>query len=148
MRLTNNFWLREFTKSPTAIRHGIPNNPGTIQVDNLVALCKNVLQPLRDNYGKAIKINSGYRSLQLNEKISRSKTSQHCYGEAADIDTLEDNSWLFNYIRNNLLFDQLIWEFGDDNSPDWVHVSFKENHNRGEVLKALKVHGKTKYIRL
>lgn len=148
MKLTENFWLSEFTKSPTALRLGIPNTPGGIQVDNLILLCKNILQPLREHYDKAIRINSGYRCLALNEAIGGSKSSQHVFGEAADIDTLDDNADLFFHIRRNLDFDQLIWEFGDLDNPSWIHVSFNANGNRNEVLRAIKVHGKTTYTKM
>lgn len=148
MRLTENFRLPEFTKSPTAIKLGISNNPGSVEVDNLVLLCKHVLQPLRDHYGKPITINSGYRSLQLNQRIGGAKSSQHTLGQAADIDTVKDNADLFFHIRHNLEYDKLIWEFGDHTNPAWVHVSFSENKNRGQVLRAQKVSGKTVYSKM
>lgn len=149
MRLTNNFWLKEFLKSQTAIRKGIDNRIEGKQVDKLVMLCTNVLQPLRDHYGQQITVNSGFRSPELNIAIGGSKTSQHCKGEAADIDTLNDNAELFEFIRDNLSFDQLIWEFGNSDDPAWVHVSFKSvSKNRGMVLKAESINGKTHYANI
>lgn len=147
MKLSNNFWLSEFTKSQTATRLEINNEPEEWQVINLKNLCTHILQPLRDEYGKSIRINSGYRSVPLNTAIGGSATSQHCKGMAADIDTVHDNTFLFHYIKNKLDFDQLIWEFGDDNCPAWVHVSLDlPSKNRKQVLQAYKEDGKTKYI--
>lgn len=148
MKLTENFYLSEFTKSSTAIRHGIRNEPRAIQVDNLILLCKHVLQPLRDWYGKPIRINSGFRSPGLNTYLGGAKSSQHMFGEAADIDTLRDNKKLFDYIKDNLTFDQLISEFGTEDNPGWIHVSYCDKHNRGEVLRAEKINGKVTYTRI
>lgn len=148
MKLTDNFWLSEFTRSQTASRKGIENKPQGVQVDNLVMLCKHVLQPLRDWYDKRITINSGFRSLHLNKEIGGAKSSQHLFGQAADIDTLNDNADLFFYIRHNLEFDQLIWEFGDHTNPAWIHVSFRKGENRGEVLRAERINGKTIYTKM
>jgi hypothetical protein len=148
MKLTENFYLSEFTKSPTASRNGIHNMPKGLQVDNLVLLCKHILQPLRDWYKKPIKINSGYRSPALNTLIGGATSSQHLFGQAADIDTLDSNADLFFHIRHNLDFDQLIWEFGDHTNPDWIHVSYNENRNRGEILRAERINGKTVYSKM
>lgn len=148
MKLTDNFYLPEFTKSSTAIRKGIENIPKGVQIDNLVLLCKHVLQPTRDYYGKSITVNSGFRSLALNEALPGSKTSQHMFGMAADIDTEKDNADLFFYIRHNLPFDQLIWEYGDESNPDWVHVSFNDGNNRGQVLRCERINGRTVYAKM
>lgn len=148
MKLSKNFWLSEFLTSQTATRKGIENTPDESQGNSLKLLCENILQPLRDWYKHPIRINSGFRSTELNKAIGGSKTSQHCKGQAADIDTVLHNAELFNYIRLHLDFDQLIWEFGDDNAPAWVHVSYKGTKNRNEVLKAVKENGKTKYVKL
>ena len=137
MKLSNSFTLEEFTKSPTAIRMGIPNIPSEKHIENMTTLCKLVIQPLRDHYGKPIHINSGYRGEFLNARLMGSDSSQHCDGEAADIDTLEDNADLFYYIRDHLEFDQIIWEYGDKNNPDWVHVSYKQ-HNRMQCLRTVR----------
>jgi zinc D-Ala-D-Ala carboxypeptidase len=146
MKLSKNFTLGEMIQSQTAIRKGIDNTPNGDQILNLIDLCENVLQPLRDHIG-AIYISSGFRSQKLNVAIGGSTTSQHCAlnGAAADIDMGEKNREIFEYIKNELPFDQLIWEFGNDECPSWVHVSYKEGKNRKQILKAVKENGRTKY---
>jgi hypothetical protein len=146
MKLSDNFTLAEMTKSSTAKRLGIDNTPNPQQLENLVELCHKVLQPLRDAIGP-INISSGLRVPELNKAVGGSATSQHCAmnGAAADID-VQDNKEVFDFIKNNLQFDQLIWEFGNDKQPDWVHVSYHYGHNRGQVLKAIKKDGRTRYI--
>lgn len=145
MNITKNFTLEEMYKSTTAIRLGMDNAPSDVAVANLIHLCKNVLQPLRDYMDESIRVSSGYRSPELNKKIGGSKTSQHCFGQAADISCGERTAEMYHYIKNNLIFDQLIWEFGNDHNPDWVHVSYSTTHNRKECLRAYKVNGKTVY---
>jgi zinc D-Ala-D-Ala carboxypeptidase len=145
MNLTKNFTLEEMYKSTTAIRLGIDNTPSDIAIKNLLLLCQKVLQPLRENIGESIKVSSGYRSPALNKKIGGSKSSQHCLGQAADISCGERTAELYNYIKNNLIFDQIIWEFGTDKNPDWVHVSYSSTRNRKECLRAYKINGKTVY---
>ena len=150
MQLTKNFNLREFTKSNTAARLGIKNDPTAEHIHNLAALCENVLQPLREALGQPIRITSGYRSEALNEAIGGSKTSDHSFGRAADlefyVDGKEDNARLFNVIKTlDLPFKQLIYEFGDEEQPDWVHVAFEKGSERHETLQAYKDKGKTKY---
>jgi hypothetical protein len=108
----------------------------------LKALVLNVLQPVRELLGKPIRINSGFRSAAVNESVGGASTSQHCLGEAADLDCA-DNAQLFQLIRTHRPYDQLIWEGGNDLQPDWVHVSYKAN--RKEVLKMRVVGGKKKY---
>jgi len=117
---------------------GINNYPGPAEIAAIEAVCINVLQPLRNWYKRRIRIGCGYRSPALNAITpGAAADSQHKKGEAADIDTLNDNGKLFKYIKNNLPFDQLIWEFGDDENPDWIHVSYKiDRTNRFKVLKA------------
>lgn len=146
MKLSKNFTLGEMIQSQTAIRKGVDNTPNGDQILNLIDLCENVLQPLRDHIG-AIYISSGFRSQKLNVAIGGSTTSQHCAlnGAAADIDMGEKNREIFEYIKNELPFDQLIWEFGNDECPSWVHVSYKEGKNRKQILKAVKENGRTKY---
>lgn len=149
MKLSANFSLAEFTKSQTAIRKGISNVPEEWNIINMKNLCINILQPLREWYNKSITINSGFRSKELNEAIGGAKYSQHATGCAVDIDTVDDNADLFFYIKMHLPFDQLIWEFGDHTNPAWVHVSFSiPSKNRGEVLRAEKVNGKTHYTKM
>jgi len=142
MKLSDNFYLIEFQRSMTATRLGIDNTIPEELVPKLRALCHNVLQPLRNQYGKPIRIASGYRTPSLNSYIGGSTFSQHKLGEAADIDTIEDNDLLFDLIKD-LPFDQLIWEFGDER-PEWVHVSYRPKP-RKEILRAYKKKGKTVY---
>lgn len=137
MQITKDFHLDEFTKSMYATRNNINNNPPLLVVENIVKLCKNILQPLRNMYGSPIIITSGYRCPELNTAIGGSAVSQHMSGMAADIDTAYDNRRLFKIIVENFNYDQLIWEFGDDNNPAWIHVSYMEGARR-ERLRAYK----------
>ena len=138
-------------KSRTATRLGLSNSPNEEHIKNMQALAENIFQPLRDYFGVPIHISSGYRSEALNKAIGGSKSSQHCKGEAMDIDrdgySQPDNAQIFEYIKNNLDFDQMIWEFGTQQNPEWVHVSHKrDGKNRAELLVAYKTsYGKTKY---
>lgn len=148
MKLSEHFALAEFTRSESAKRHGVSNEPTPEHLENLKVLCDKVLEPIRVKFGP-INISSGYRSKALNHYIGGSLKSQHCEAKAADID--QDgmggatNTEIFNFIKDTLDFDQLIWEFGDNNKPDWVHVSYNKGANRKQVLRALKVNGKTAY---
>ena len=132
--LSKNFALDEFTKSATANRLGISNMPDPVAISNLQALVDNVLQPLRDAMGFPIVISSGYRSKVLNEAIKGAVNSQHMKGQAADIVGLNKPA-MFTYIKDNLPFDQLIWEAGTNSSPDWIHVSYNSAFNRKQVLR-------------
>ena len=144
MKLSKNFYLYEFERSMTAIRMEMDNSVPEHLIPNGILLCENVLQPLRDKYGKSIYIASGYRCPSLNSYIGGAAFSQHKRFEAADIDTERDNLKLFNMIvENKLPFDQLIWEFGDER-PEWIHVSYTSDP-RGEILRASKVDGRTHY---
>lgn len=141
MKLSKNLSLLECTKSITAKRLDIDNTPSEDVIDNLKALANDVFQPIRDYFRVPIGVNSGYRSKELNKAVGGSRTSQHMAGEALDIDADIygglTNKQIFDYIKDNLDFDQLIWEFGDDSTPDWVHVSYKkEGENRGRCLRA------------
>ena len=143
------FSINEFTRSDTANRLKIRNLPSTEHKTNIELLTDNVLDKLREWYGKPINISSGYRRYDLNKAIpGSSKTSQHSKGEAADIvaSISGDNVKLFNYIKDNLPFDQLIWEKGTDSNPAWVHVSFSKSRNRKEVLKTKDGRFYMKYI--
>jgi len=140
MQITEHFHLDEFKKSMYAIRHNIDNTPPPLAVENIIKLCKVVLQPLRNLYGSPIYITSGYRCPELNSLIGGSTASQHMSGMAADIDTQYDNRRLFKIIQNELLFDQLIWEFGGDDRPEWIHVSYMDGARR-ERLRAYKDEG-------
>ena len=148
MKLSANFTLSELTKSQTAVRKNIKNEPSTAHVENLIHLAETVLQPVRDHFGKPVVISSGYRSPELCEAIGSSAKSQHAKGEAADFEIPGvDNMQLATWINKNTNFDQLILEFyepGDPNSG-WVHCSAVREGSRAQVLKASKVEGRTKY---
>ena len=146
MRLSKNFSLKELTHSPTAHRLGINNKPTQADILRLEILCRNVLQPLRDALGFPIRVNSGYRSPELNRAIGGSPTSDHMMGRAADIEAWQgdhDNLLIMKFLRDSPVeFKQLIWEFGGA----WIHVSYQQGHNRGEVLEAYKNDaGRTQY---
>ena len=141
MNLSAHVTLAEFENSPTSTTHGINNKMSLSQIESAKLLCENVFEPLRIHLNTPIKINSGYRSSQLNKKIGGSTTSQHCKGEALD---LHIDAKGFHFIKDKLDFDQLIWEFGNDENPQWVHVSYSSK-NRKQVLKASKKNGKTIY---
>ena len=148
MKLSANFSLGEMTKSQTATRKGIKNEPSTAHIENLIHLAETVLQPIRDHFGKPVVISSGYRSPELCEAIGSSSKSQHARGEAADFEIMGvDNMQLAMWINKNTDFDELILEFyepGDPNSG-WVHCSAVREGSRAQVLKASKVEGRTKY---
>lgn len=144
--ISKNFSFSEFEASETAELNGIDNTiPERLQ-QSIINLTIAVLQPTRGFLKFCITISSGYRCKTLNSHpdVRGSNSSQHVKAEAADLKS-EDNAAIFNYIRENLEFDQLIWEFGDDNQPQWVHVSFKQGANRGQVKKAFKRGGETIY---
>jgi zinc D-Ala-D-Ala carboxypeptidase len=147
MKLSENFSLQEMTFSPSAIKKGIANKPTDEHVENLRLLCEKVLQPLREHMGCSINVSSGYRAPALNAIIGGSKTSQHCFGQAADVQVEGRNHEMFDFICKSLDFDQVIWEFGTDKEPSWVHVSYSKERNRKQILKAIKVGGKTQYVR-
>jgi len=146
MKLSKNLTLGEATKSATAIKNGISNSPSGEHLSNLIQIATKIFQPVRDHFGEPILVTSGYRSQALNKIIGGAAGSQHCKGEALDLQGMGDisNAMIFEYIRENLQFDQMIWEFGTENEPDWVHVSFT-NNNRGQILMAYKAGIKTKY---
>jgi hypothetical protein len=149
MKLSNNLSLAEMTKSSTAQRRGIDNMPTPEHMENMKVLAAKIFQPIREHFNRPILISSGYRSKALNDAIGGSQTSQHSIGEAIDIDmdgTTLSNTDVFNYIKDNLDFDQLIWEFGNEQKPDWVHVSYKANgKQRKSILVAKKINNKTTY---
>lgn len=150
MKLSDNLTLKEVVHSNTAIKHGIDNSPTAEHLENLKAIATDVFQPIREHFGKPIYVSSGYRSYALNERIGGSTMSQHSKGQALDLDADVfgglTNAQLFAYIAEFIVFDQLIWEFGDSKNPDWVHVSYKkEGKNRGQKLLAYKKGGKTLY---
>ena len=148
--ISKNFTLAELCNSAAAKRFGINNNPDDKVIKNLELLAKNILQPIRDHFDKAIHVVSGYRSPGLNKKVGGASNSQHLIGQAVDIDndnTHISNAEIFNYIKENLKFDQLIWEFGNDESPDWVHVSYSAKP-RKQILRAYKDGSRTFYKKI
>ena len=144
MKLSKNLSLAEVTKSTTAKRLGIDNTPDDEWViENIKAIADVIFQPLRDSFRCPIFVSSGYRSPDLNAAIGGSKRSQHMEGRALDLDADVyggcTNSEIFNWIRENVEFDQMVWEFGDEDNPDWVHVSYvRDGVNRKRCLKALR----------
>jgi hypothetical protein len=151
MQLSKNLSLAEVTRSETAKRKGVSNMPTEAHIANFKLLAEKVFQPIREHFAVPIHISSGYRSAALNKAIGGASSSQHCTGEAIDIDmdgTSVTNAAIFNYIKDNLEFDQLIWEFGTDTNPDWVHVSYESTgKQRKQILKAVK-QGKTTVYRV
>jgi hypothetical protein len=150
--LSNHVSLAEFCHSDTAKRRGIDNtikDPAHLASAKL--LCEKVFEPIREHFGVPIHISSGYRSAALNRAVKGSASSQHCRAEAMDIDADRygkvTNKEIFDYIREHLEWDQMIWEFGNDSQPDWVHVSFKATGNRKQILKAIKEGASTEYVK-
>lgn len=149
MNLSPNFSLHEMCKSETALRMGFDNTPDEEATENLRALCENVLQKVRDHYGKGVKVNSAYRSPESNAAVGGSKTSDHCKGMAADIEIPGvANAELAQWIMDNLEYTQLILEFYTPGTPDsgWVHVSYDPSNLKKQELTATKVAGKTTYL--
>ena len=143
-QLAPHFTLAEMTRSSTAARKGIPNNPPPEVVKALKLLCENVLEPIREHYGKPVRVTSGYRSPRLNTAIGGSASSQHCQGEAADFTVEgESNLAVCQWIMRNLKYDQLIYEVGESG---WVHCSFSAYRQRGQELTAKRVSGRTQYV--
>jgi hypothetical protein len=148
-QLTANFSLHELSKSETALRMGLDNTPDEEATENLRLLCEKVLQPVRDHYGKGVKVNSAYRSPESNAAVGGSKTSDHCKGMAADIEIPGvANADLAQWIMDNLDYTQLILEFYTPGIPDsgWVHVSYDPANLKKQELTATKVAGKTQYL--
>ena len=143
MKLSKNFSLAEMTKSQTASRMGLDNNPSEDEQENLRLLCERVLQPVRDHFNKVLTISSGFRNIVLSQKIGSSAKSQHCAGEAADFEIFGvPNNQVSDWIKEDMMFDQLILEFWEPGQPNagWIHVSYKKeiNSNRKEYLMAIK----------
>ena len=141
---------KESVYSRTATRLNIDNNPNEYQMDNMEVIANELFEPLRSWVGGPVKINSFFRSPELNKAIGGSTKSQHCHGQAIDLDDTygrATNAEMYEFIKKFLDFDQIIWEFGNDDNPDWVHVSYvSEEKNRNRCLKAYKEKGKTKYM--
>jgi len=146
-QISKHLTLEELTYSETAIKLGIVNVPNQLQTENLKTLALKVFEPVREHFAVPIHISSGYRIMNLNQALKGSITSQHCRGEAIDIDMKGDkvtNAQIFHWIKDNLKYDQLIWEFGDNKNPNWVHVSYTKE-NRQQTLRAVKLNGRTQY---
>lgn len=143
MNISEHITLEEAIKSQTAIRLGIDNIPNEKQLENMKLTARLCFEPARQHFNVPIGISSFFRCKELNKAIGGSETSQHCEGMAIDIDAdifgKLSNSMIFNFLRYGVNFDQLIWEFGDNNNPDWVHVSFNKDNNRKQILRAIKV---------
>jgi len=149
MQLTNNFSLAEMVKSETALRHDMDNTPGETEIENLKQLCEQVLQPVREHFKTGVKVNSGFRHPEVNAKVGGSKTSDHCKGQAADIEIPGiPNADLAIWIMDNLQYTQLILEFYTPGIPDsgWVHVSYDPANLKKQNLTAVKKDGKTVYL--
>jgi uncharacterized protein YcbK (DUF882 family) len=147
MQLSRNFSLQELIKSDTAIRKGIDNNPNADQIEKLKELCENILQPVRDHFGR-VKVTSGFRSATLCEAIGSSSRSQHCKAEAADFECVGiDNAELADWIKDNLPYDQLIVEYYTPGEPNsgWIHCSYVPDQPRASFLWAYRSENKTKY---
>ena len=148
MKLSNNFSLNELIRSQTAERKSIDNTPSAEHQENLKSLCTNVLQPIRDHFGKVVTVSSGYRSPELCIAIGSKITSQHAKGQAADFEIFGvSNKVLADWIHNNINYDQLILEFWSPEDPNkgWIHCSYSRDNNRKQYLRAYKNEGKTKY---
>ena len=149
-KISKHISYKEATRSATALRLGIENVPNEYELQNMEMVAKKVFEPLREAVDAPIKINSFFRCEELNKAIGGSTKSQHCQGRAIDIDDVYgnvSNAFMYYYIKDNLDFDQLIWEFGTDHNPDWVHISYIDaDSNRKRCLKAYREDGKTKYI--
>ena len=141
---------REGVYSTTATRRGLDNTPNGEQLDNMKLLAEKVFEPLREWVGGPIRINSFFRGPELNTAIGGSSKSQHCKGQAMDVDDggcNKTNAEMYKFIKDELEFDQMIWEFGDDDNPNWVHVSYvSKESNRNRCLKAYREQGKSKYM--
>ncbi len=151
MRLSKHVTINEFIRSEKANSLKIDNSLTEEHKNNAILLCENVFEPIREHFNVPIYISSGYRSKTLNSKIKgSSKTSQHSKGQAMDLDCKKygglTNMDIFKYIKDNLIFDQLIYEGGTNKEPEWVHVSYVKKGNRNQVLKMVRVNDKPKYI--
>lgn len=149
MKLAPNFTLAEMIKSETALRHGMDNTPSQAVISNLQVLALSVLQPVRDHFARGVKVNSGYRSPEVNAKVGGSRTSDHCKGMAADIEIPGvPNHELASWIRDNLSYTQLILEFYTPGVPDsgWVHVSYDPADLKKQDLTAVRQNGRTVYL--
>lgn len=151
MQISKHLSLAEVSRSETAKRRGINNTPSGEHLENFKKLAENIFEPIREHFGVPIHISSGYRSKELNAAVGGSATSDHCVGSAIDIDMDDStngvtNNQVFNFIKDNLKFKQLIAEFPVNGKLSWVHVAYNENNLKNQILVAKKVNGKTVYI--
>lgn len=151
MKISKNFNLSEFTYSKTADKKKIDNTPGPSERANIYTLVNEILQPIRSEFGKSIKVNSGFRSKDLNKAVGGSSTSQHLTGSAADITTYDSNDDLFRLILQmiddgDIVVGQLIWEYGNDNYPQWIHISLPNAGKVNNILRAKKLSKGTLYL--
>ena len=148
-KISKHISYKEGVYSTTALRRNIANNPNKEQLNNMKLIAEKIFEPLRVWVGGPIKINSFFRGADLNKAIGGSTRSQHCKGQAMDVDDTfgyKTNAEMYHYIKDNLDFDQMIWEFGNDNNPNWVHVSYVSHRpNRKKLTIAYKETGRTKY---
>jgi hypothetical protein len=150
MTISEHIVMTEATFIQTAEIRNIKNTPDLDSIRNMKRLAEKVFEPMRNHFGVPIKVSSFFRSIQLNKAVGGSANSQHCIGQAMDISVQThqvSNADLFNFIRDNLEFDQLIWEFGDDDCPEWVHVSYSDQ-NRLQIFRSVKSEDKTVYSTL
>ena len=149
MKISEHVSYNEAIYSDTALRLNIKNEPNDYQISNMVGIANHVFEPLREYVGGPIKITSMFRNEILNRAIGGAKRSQHMEGRAMDLDDTfghKTNAEMYHYIKENISFDQLVWEFGTDENPDWIHVSYvSDDQNRQKVLRAVKENGKTIY---
>mgnify|MGYP003132592215 FL=1 len=148
MKISKHITYAEAIHSNTAKRREIDNTPQGEHLDNMRLLAEKVFEPLRQWVGGPIKVNSFYRSEATNRAVGGTGKSQHCKGQAIDIDDVfgyKTNAEMFYYIKDNLEYDQIIWEFGDEHNPNWIHISYDKNNNRNRALRAVKKGGRTKY---
>jgi hypothetical protein len=149
-KFSNHISYKEGVHSNTALRRGLDNNPGPDQLKNMHDIAEFLFEPLREWVGGPIKINSFFRGEPVNTAIGGSKYSQHMKGQALDIDDTyghKTNAEMYHYIKDNLIFDQLIWEFGTDDNPNWVHMSYvTHRENRKKLTIAKTINGRTKYV--
>lgn len=148
-KISEHISYKEAVRSDTADRLNIINLPNESELDNMSTISEKIFEPLRSHVGGPIRINSFFRSVELNKAIGGSSTSQHCKGQAFDLDDsygCMTNAEMYKFVKDNLDFDQMIWEFGDDENPNWIHISYiSQEKNRNRCLKAWKEHGRTRY---
>jgi len=148
-KISEHISYKEAVRSDTADRLNIINLPNESELDNMSTISEKIFEPLRSHVGGPIRINSFFRSVELNKAIGGSSTSQHCKGQAFDLDDsygCMTNAEMYKFVKDNLDFDQMIWEFGDNENPNWIHISYvSQEKNRNRCLKAWKEHGRTRY---